>query len=57
MDCLVAALEYNKDYYSDGTLKPEESLFFSITIMPFDNSINYQVLINKGIMIKKFFYF
>ena len=40
MDCLTAALEYNKDYYSDGSLKPEERLFFSITIMPFDNSIN-----------------
>ena len=40
MDCLTAALEYNKDYYTDGSLKPEERLFFSITIMPFDNSIN-----------------
>ena len=40
MDCLTAALEYNKDYYSDGSLRPEERLFFSITIMPFDNSIN-----------------
>tara|TARA_B100001063_G_C16771326_1_gene561812 strand:- start:1780 stop:4167 length:2388 start_codon:yes stop_codon:yes gene_type:complete len=39
MDCLVAAIEYKKDYYSDGSLKPEESLFFSITIMPFENSI------------------
>ena len=34
-DCLVASLEYNKDYYSDVGLKPEEQLFFSITIMPF----------------------
>ena len=40
MDCLTAAFEYNKDYYTDGSLKPEERLFFSITIMPFDNSIN-----------------
>ena len=40
MDCLVAALEYNKDYYRDEALKPEESISFSITIMPFDNSIN-----------------
>ncbi len=39
MDCLTAAVEYNKDYYSDGSLKPEESLFFSITIMPFDSSV------------------
>ena len=40
MDCLTAAIEYNKDYYRDGALKPEESISLSITIMPFDNSIN-----------------
>ena len=34
-DCLTAAVEYKKDYYSDGDLKPEEQLFFSITIVPF----------------------
>ena len=40
MDCLVAAIEYNKDYYNDGELKPEESLFFSITFMPFKNTVD-----------------
>jgi LPS-assembly protein len=40
MDCLVAGIEYKKDYYSDGDLKPEEQIFFSITIMPFGGSIN-----------------
>tara|TARA_B110000858_G_scaffold188759_1_gene234701 strand:+ start:2668 stop:5073 length:2406 start_codon:yes stop_codon:yes gene_type:complete len=34
-DCLIAGIEYSKDFYSDGSLKPEELLFFSITIMPF----------------------
>tara|TARA_B110001454_G_scaffold210036_1_gene224168 strand:- start:250 stop:1257 length:1008 start_codon:yes stop_codon:yes gene_type:complete len=34
-DCLVAAVEYNKDYYSEPNLKPEEQIFFSITIKPF----------------------
>jgi len=34
-DCLVAAIEYNKDYYSDRDLKPTEELFLSITIVPF----------------------
>ena len=34
-DCLVAGIEYKKDYYSDGSLKPDEQLFFSVTIMPF----------------------
>ena len=33
-DCLVAAVEYNKDYYSDNELKPTEELFFSISIVP-----------------------
>ena len=34
-DCLEAAIEYNKDYYSFGDIKPEEKLFFKITIVPF----------------------
>ena len=34
-DCLTAAFEYNKDYYTDSDLKPTEQLFFTITIMPF----------------------
>ena len=34
-DCLTAAIEYKKDYYEDGDLKPEEQLFFSLTIIPF----------------------
>tara|TARA_B110000211_G_scaffold50978_1_gene56044 strand:- start:389 stop:976 length:588 start_codon:yes stop_codon:yes gene_type:complete len=33
-DCLVASLEYNKDYYTDRDLKPSEELFFSLTITP-----------------------
>ena len=34
-DCLIAAVEYNKEYYSDNDLRPEEQLFFSITLVPF----------------------
>ena len=34
-DCLAAAIEYNKEYYNDNDLKPEEQLLFTITIMPF----------------------
>ena len=34
-DCLVAAVEYNKDYYSDRDIEPSEELFFSLTIVPF----------------------
>ena len=36
-DCLVAAIDYNKNYYSDRDLKPTEELFFSLTIVPFAN--------------------
>jgi LPS-assembly protein len=34
-DCLTAGIEFKKNYYNDNSLKPEELLFFSITIMPF----------------------
>jgi len=34
-DCLIAAIEYNRDYYADRDLKPDESVFFKLTIVPF----------------------
>jgi LPS-assembly protein len=34
-DCLIAAIEYNKDYYTDRDLQPDESFFFKLTIIPF----------------------
>ena len=34
-DCLIAAVEYSKDYYNFQDLKPEEKLFFKLTIVPF----------------------
>ena len=34
-DCLVAAIEYNKDYYQDRDLQPTEEIFFSISFTPF----------------------
>ena len=40
MDCLTAGVEYKKNYYSDGNLKPEESIFFSITLMPFGSDVS-----------------
>ncbi len=38
-DCLVAAIEYNKNYYQDRELQPGEEIFFKLTITPF-SSIN-----------------
>ena len=34
-DCLIAAVEYDKQYYTDNELKPEQNLFLSIKIIPF----------------------
>ncbi len=34
-DCLTAAIEYNKSYYTDVDLKPEENILFLIKIIPF----------------------
>ena len=34
-DCLKAAIEYNKSFYNDSDVKPEEELLFTITIVPF----------------------
>ena len=37
-DCLAASIEYNKDYYEDSDIKPEESVFFKLTIIPLGES-------------------
>ena len=33
----LASIEYNKDYYSDRDLKPNEEIFFKLSIVPFTN--------------------
>jgi len=35
IDCLTAAIEYNKEYYNDQDLKPSENLFIKLSIIPF----------------------
>ncbi|MBD1166958.1 LPS-assembly protein LptD [Pelagibacterales bacterium SAG-MED09] len=35
-DCLTASVEYNKEYYSDRDLKPNESIFLKLSIIPFN---------------------
>ncbi len=37
-DCLAASIEYNKDYYEDSDITPEESIYFKLTIIPFGAS-------------------
>ena len=29
-DCLEANFEYNKKYYSDGSVQPDQSIFFTL---------------------------
>ena len=33
-DCLIASVEYKKNYYNDADIKPADELFFTITIVP-----------------------
>lgn len=33
-DCLVASIEYNKDFYSDRDLKQNENILFKLTFVP-----------------------
>ena len=42
-DCLRASLEYNKNYYSDRDLKPEDKLLFKIAIIPFASSYSSKI--------------
>jgi len=34
-DCMRAAIEYNKSFYSDNDLEPSENIMFTLTIIPF----------------------
>ena len=43
-DCLTAAIEYNKDFYDDGELQPEENVFFKLTIIPFGEASTVNLL-------------
>ena len=48
-DCISINLNYNKSYYRDGNLKPNESLSFLVKIIPFTELgvPNLQTFINK----------
>ncbi len=43
-DCLVASINYNKEYYSNNTLEPSENLFFNITLIPLGSTNTDNVL-------------
>ena len=37
-DCLKASIEYQKEYYNDRDIKPEENIFLKLTIIPFGST-------------------
>ncbi len=45
-DCLVASIEYDKEYYSDGELKPREDIMFLIKLKTFGELANIPVINN-----------
>ena len=45
-DCLAASIEYDKEYYSDGELKPREDIMFLIKLKTFGELAKVPV-INK----------
>jgi len=46
-DCLTASIEYDKEYYSDGDLKPKENIFLMFIIKPFGQLANLPVSKSK----------
>ena len=43
-DCLIASVEYDKEYYSDGELKPREDIMFLIKLKTFGELAKIPVL-------------
>ena len=47
-DCLIANIDYRKQYYSSKTRVPLEELFFSITIIPLTTFSPDKMILNKN---------
>ena len=43
-DCLTASVIYNKEYYSNSSLKPSEELFFNVTLVPLGSTKTGSIL-------------
>ena len=43
-DCLTASIVYNKDYYNIASTKPNEDLFFNITLIPLGSTRTESIL-------------
>ena len=47
-DCLIASVEYKKQYYAGNNIVPLEELFFSITIIPLSTFSPDKMILNKN---------
>ena len=47
-DCLTASIEYNKKFYTDKSLVPEQSFLFYIRFIPFTEVRPSAYIINQG---------
>ena len=55
-DCLTASIKFNKTFYQDNDLVPEENLFFTISLIPlttyersiYKNQLSYFININNS---------
>ncbi len=45
-DCLTASIRYNKEYYSNNVTKPNEELFFNITLIPLGSTESDNILVD-----------
>ena len=43
-DCLTASIRYNKEYYTNSNKKPNEELFFNITLIPLGSTQTDSIL-------------
>ncbi len=43
-DCLTASIRYNKEYYTNSNIKPNEELFFNITLIPLGSTQTDSIL-------------
>ena len=43
-DCLIASIRYNKEYYTNNNIQPNEELFFNITLIPLGSTQTDSIL-------------
>ena len=49
-DCLSASIQYNKEFYADRDIKPDEGIFLKFTIIPDDKKDKSKFIIKNFFM-------